>query len=445
MRSVVTRDANKVVSASIDKSIKIWNFNNILEDVFSIQRHEKPIDGLSLASHAYIGATTTRNCVGIWNLESGKLEKTLQQSGSAIITHAAITPDAQFVVAAESGSVLCWDVDKGKVVHSEQQKDVMQLMLCDEGTKCITVSKLVSTKCRLVCRMIPSGEVVYQFDYNINTFKSAVITCDGLFLVVPSVGTKRQEHDVLSLYHAKTGTHMYDMNPKHPNLKEWEFLIAMPSDATHVALFDEEKGTVFDVKKKSFIRAVMKWQGVCTHNGKYGLYAPNRGGLELLEIKTGKIHHTLIPKVAEGVFSVKCLVTRNDQHVIYYHNGHRSIRVFRVSDGRQIADYRCPAEIRAMAGTQGGTSVVLGAVDGSVTVLTIADPKNKHNKSFLASLPSRNPEFHQPPDEPEPSAATVNGAKAITSGKFQTVVQVARIAAKAKLASENKSRACVIC
>jgi WD40 repeat protein len=115
MRSVVNMDANKVVSASIDKSIKIWNFNNILEDNFSIARHEKPIDQLSLASHAYIGATTTRNCVGIWNLESGKLEKTLRQSGSAIVTHAAITPDAQFVVAADSGSIMCWDVDNAKV------------------------------------------------------------------------------------------------------------------------------------------------------------------------------------------------------------------------------------------------------------------------------------------------------------------------------------------
>jgi hypothetical protein len=37
-----------------------------------------------------------------------------------------------------------------------------------------------------------------------------------------------------------------------------------------------------------------------------------------------------------------------------------------------------------------------------------------------------------------------SGGNSTANGKLHTVVQVARIAAKAKLASENKSRACVI-
>ena len=95
------------------------------------------------------------------------------------------------------------------MVYSEIQKDILQLMLSDEGSKCIAISKLLLTKARCICRTIPTGEVVFKFDYNMNTFKSAVITCDGLFLVVPSAGVKqRVDHDVLSLYHAKTGTHM---------------------------------------------------------------------------------------------------------------------------------------------------------------------------------------------------------------------------------------------
>ena len=78
------------------------------------------------------------------------------------------------------------------------------------------------------------------------------------------------------------------MNPKYPNFKEFDFIIAMPSDSTHIAMIDEEKGNIWDVKRKNLVRSVMKWNGVCTHNGKFGLYAPNRGGLELLELKTGK-------------------------------------------------------------------------------------------------------------------------------------------------------------
>ncbi len=51
--------------------------------------------------------------------------------------------------------------------------------------------------------------------------------------------------------------------------------------------------------------------------------------------------------------------------------GHRTISVFRTSDGKQIAKYQAHAEIKAIASTQGGASLVLGAVDGSVVNLAI--------------------------------------------------------------------------
>ncbi len=48
--------------------------------MYAIDRHEKPIEGISLANNAYTGATLTRNCVGLWNLENGRLVKTLANS-----------------------------------------------------------------------------------------------------------------------------------------------------------------------------------------------------------------------------------------------------------------------------------------------------------------------------------------------------------------------------
>ena len=56
---------------------------------------------------------------------------------------------------------------------------------------------------------------------------------------------------------------------------------------------------------------------------------------------------------------------------IFCFAGHRTISLFRTSDGRQIAKYQAHAEIKAIASTQGGASLVLGAVDGSVVNLAI--------------------------------------------------------------------------
>ncbi len=432
--AVSTSDTNKVISSSIDKSIKVWNFDNILEDVHSIDRLEKPIESVSLAANVYVGATTTRNCVGIWNLESGRLIKTLSNSAhSSIVTHSVLSADASILVSAESGNVLIWDVDRESVLKQDRQRDVQQLLLTDEDKKCIAISKAGLNQYTCVCRSIPEGEIVYQFEYNAKVFRNAVVTADGLFLVVSAIGSKK-DAELLKLFHAKTGTHVYDMTPKYHNYKNFSQIIAMPNEPNHVALIDDEKGNIWDIKKKSFVRSVNRWNGVCSSNGKQGLYAPNRGGLELIELKNGKTVHTLIPKVAEGVFNVTTMFTKNDQHVIYYHSGHRTIRVFRVSDGKKIANYKAHAEIKDIASTQGGMSIVLGAVDGSLGVLSVADPEKTVNKEFLSTLPSRQVK--------EMESVGHDGKMANGSTKLGMALRVARVTARAKLA--QKSRACVI-
>ena len=56
-----------------------------------------------------------------------------------------------------------------------------------------------------------------SFEYTSKRINNAVVTSDGLFLILSASTEKNAE--VLSMYHAKTGTKMYDMTPKIPNYK----------------------------------------------------------------------------------------------------------------------------------------------------------------------------------------------------------------------------------
>lgn len=69
-------------------------------------------------------------------------------------------------------------------------------------------------------------------------------------------------------------------------------------------------------------------------------------------------------------------------------------KVFRTADARMIADYRVPAELSAIGSTADGKSLVLGTVDGCVTVLAIADPAKTEMKEYLKELPSRSGEVN---------------------------------------------------
>ncbi|XP_013421183.1 NACHT and WD repeat domain-containing protein 2 [Lingula anatina] len=437
LQAVTSNNMNKVISSSIDKTIKVWNFDNIYEDVHTIDRHEKPIESLSLANYAYLGVTTTRNNIGVWNLENGHLQKILSSSShSSIVTHACITAEAQYVISAESNNVFIWDLPQAKIVRQDPEKEVLQLELNEGDEKYTVISRSAGTKARVTCRTIPEGDTVYSFEYSFKKFKRAVLSKDGVFVVVAAV---QKNDEVLGVFQGKTGAFIYNVQLKYNSYKEFTQLVAMPNEPTHVALIDSEKGNIFDIKKKSLVRSIPKWNGLCTQNGKYGLYAPSRGGLELLDLKTGKVAKTLIPRVAEGVFSVNCMFTKNDQHVIYYHSGHRTIQVFRVTDGKRIANYKAHADITAIAGTGGGSSIVIGAVDGSLTMLTIADPDSLGGEEFLQSLPSRQNNVSSPGSSPKQGSASgrANGKLSLDGA-----MQVSRFVGKGRMA--QKSRACVI-
>lgn len=71
--------------------------------------------------------------------------------------------------------------------------------------------------------------------------------------------------------------------------------------------------------------------------------------------------------------------------------------VDRVLDGQMIANYRLAAELTAIDTTTDGRCVVIGTVDGCLSVLAIADPVVPGSAQFLASLPSRTRQAHIPP------------------------------------------------
>lgn len=169
-------------------------------------------------------------------------------------------------------------------------------------------------------------------------------------------------------------------------------VIPLPHKGNQIGVIGSEKGSILDIKTKRHIRSISKWNGSCTKDGKFGLYAPSRGGLEQLELRKGTTVKTFIPKVAEGVFTVICMFTEGDEYVLYYHSGKKTLRVFRTSNTDMIANYRMQAELTAIKSTTDG-NIILGTVDGCLTVLAIADPDRTETFQYLKGLPSRDEQW----------------------------------------------------
>ncbi|XP_066257781.1 NACHT and WD repeat domain-containing protein 2 [Euwallacea similis] len=392
---------NSIVTSSIDRTVKVWNINNIFEQVHVIDRHELQVDSISLSDNLSLAVTATRNCVGVWDLRVGKLTAKLADSPlGAIVTHALITPDGKYIISAETGNILFWLRLTQQVVFKDEQPGIRQLTLIDGGTKVLAISKpsnppgtdFLRTTAIVCVREVPSGEMIYTFEYPVRSitgvpFREAVMTSDNQHLIIPAAD--KTNRDCILAHNALNGNLVQRIALKMCGIKDVVGLVAMPHKGHLVAVMTTDKGAIIDIRNKKHLRSIPKWGGNVTKDGKYGLYAPQRGGLELIELKKGTTVKTYIPKVAEGVFTIICLFNKTDEYVLYYHSGRKTLRVFRTDDAHMIANYRVQAELTAIESTSDGNALVLGTVDGCVSVLAILDPAKTGINEYLTGMPSR--------------------------------------------------------
>lgn len=293
LESLTVGNWNCCVTSSIDRSVKVWNINNIFEQVHVIDRLELQIDNISLSDDGELAVTVTRSCIGVWELKTGRLLARLADSPlGAIVTHAELTPNGRFIVSSETGKIIIWNRITEQVLFKDDQPGTQQITLLEDGEKFIAVScpqfnsanQLGNDESKMtakaIVRNIPDGEEIYKFEYPVRCipgipFRPAVISSDGAYITVLTLDKNSKE--ALSVYNAENGTHLHKTSLKGCGVKENVISIfSLPHKSSHVAVVSSEKGNIIDIKSKRQVRSVPKWDGSCTKDGKFGLYAPAR-------------------------------------------------------------------------------------------------------------------------------------------------------------------------
>lgn len=121
--------------------------------------------------------------------------------------------------------------------------------------------------------------MIYSFEYPVRSFtgvpfRQAIITSDGLHMVL--CAADKTNRDCILTHNALTGQFEHKISLKQSGIKDCSGLIAMPHKGHLVAVMTPDKGSIFDIKNKKYLRSIPKWGGMVTKDGKYGLYAPQR-------------------------------------------------------------------------------------------------------------------------------------------------------------------------
>ena len=109
-----------------------------------------------------------------------------------------------------------------------------------------------------IVRQIPQGVTEYLFEVPGKIFKPIVITADQQYFV--SYANEKSK-DMLFVHHVSTGTFLHKFQLKYPKFKDVSELVPLPDKASQVAVIDQEKGNVIDIRNKKFVKSFPNWGG----------------------------------------------------------------------------------------------------------------------------------------------------------------------------------------
>ena len=85
MKALLSKQQKIFISSSADRTIKVWDVDNLLENVHPIQQNDLKVEKLLCCSKANVVVSLTRGGLSFWNLQTGNLECRLQDTAGGKI------------------------------------------------------------------------------------------------------------------------------------------------------------------------------------------------------------------------------------------------------------------------------------------------------------------------------------------------------------------------
>uniref|UniRef100_A0A0N4ZF20 NACHT domain-containing protein n=1 Tax=Parastrongyloides trichosuri TaxID=131310 RepID=A0A0N4ZF20_PARTI len=398
LRQMIVHSQNLIISSSLDRTIKIWNMENIFEKSFYIFNMDQPVEKIHLASQkGNIAIAQTRKYIGVWDIRNHRFIISLATNPTgAVVTHSLISNDGKTVICIENDNLLVWDLKTQSVKNRTHVPHCYQLMFFNHENMVGVLTKHLDTPeqkiCRIVVYKIDDLSLHYTYEWSCRSFKSVVILKDQQTFALIAIS---KGHDLIQVIDAIEGTIKSKFRPKCSRKMQRDIIVydlgtIKSNNSLIVVMENDSKGIVWNWKTKKVMRQLLQYSNISTLDGKLGLYAPNKGGLSIIDMKTGSVIKNLIGNVREGVNDIFACFSSSGNHVLYYHTGHQSLRCFRVSDGKLIGTLKPHAKIVDIKSDIKGQQIVIGGLDGSVLVAIICDDLIYPGiNKVVASLPSR--------------------------------------------------------
>jgi len=148
-------DDNHILSGSMDRTIRRWDFHRQNEDVFVLTGHDLAVSCLQLWSYALVSGGVDK-AIRMWDLRTGKCHRVLRGHAGAV--RCLQFDDTTIVSGGLDKRLLVWDIRTGRTVNAVDVPGQVYGLTFD-GKECFVASSDKIVYVYNITRTVPSKEL----------------------------------------------------------------------------------------------------------------------------------------------------------------------------------------------------------------------------------------------------------------------------------------------
>ncbi|WP_437537469.1 AAA family ATPase [Sorangium sp. So ce726] len=351
---VVTSDSHFAVSASEDKTLKVWDLatGKLLR---TLEGHTDRVFGVAVPSDGRLAVSASWDkTLKVWDLATGKLLRTLEGHTDAVFG-VTVTADGHFAVSASRDETLrVWDLATGQLLRTLEGHagDVVGVAVTPDGRFAISTSGDKTLK----VWDLATGQLLRPLEGHTDPVIGVAVTPDGRFAVSAS------EDRTLKVWDLATGQLLRTLEGHTDDVLG----VAVTSDGRFAVSASRDKTLkVWDLAAGQPLRTLEghtdRVFGVAvTPDGRFAVSASRDKTLKVWDLATGRPVRTLEGHT-DRVFGV---AVTSDGHFAVSTSGDKTLKVWDLATGQLLRTL------------EGHTEYVVGVAvtpDGRFAVSTSGD------------------------------------------------------------------------